>query len=233
MQRQSKAGEGCCSWRRSLASDKRDPVGNTRAYAELKELIQTGVLAPNTFLSERQLAQHLGMSKTPIRSALEHLEAQGLLAVSPQQGIVVKELSAHEIIDLFDMRLAIEPFVVSRLARRSLAPGPVACAEKNLAEQRSAARAGDAVLATRLDVEFHLLLAELLDNREMMAWLTRCFDKMHRSILRINTLAAGRLLKSYQDHATILEAALGAKGDLAAQAMIDHLRYGKHFLLGD
>jgi DNA-binding GntR family transcriptional regulator len=204
-----------------------------RAYVELKELIQTGVFAPNTFLSERQLALQLGMSKTPIRSALEHLEAQGLVAVSPQQGIVVKELSAHEIIDLFDMRAAIEPFAVSRLAGRSIAPGQVGRAEKNLAEQRSSASAGDALRATRLDIEFHMLLAEFLDNREMLTWLARCFDKLHRSILRINSMAAGRLLKSYQDHAAIFAAVLAADGDLAAQGMVDHLRYGKQFLLGE
>ena len=75
-----------------------------------------GVFAPNTFLSERQLVERMGMSKTPIRSALEHLESQGLVAVAPQQGIIVKELSAQEITDLFDMRSAIEPFIVSRLS---------------------------------------------------------------------------------------------------------------------
>lgn len=203
-----------------------------KAYRELKELIQTGVFPPNTFLSERQLAQHLGMSKTPIRSALEHLEAQGLLAVSPQQGIVVKELSAHEIIDLFDMRAAIEPFVVSRLAGRGFATQAVRL-EKNLAEQRSAATKGDARNATRLDIEFHMLLAESLDNREISIWLARCFDKLHRSILRINSLGAGRLMKSYQDHAELVEAVKVAKSDLAARRMTDHLRYGKQFLLGE
>ena len=197
-----------------------------QAYAELKELIQTGVFAPNTFLSERQLVLRLGMSKTPIRSALEHLEAQGLVAVSPQQGIVVKELSAHEITDLFDMRTAIEPFIAARLAGRGLAPGQLGRAEENLAAQRAATAAGDPIGATRLDVEFHLLLAEFLDNREMMTWLTRCFDKLHRSIVRINTLAVGRLLKGYQDHAAIFEAIRTSQSEAAAQGMVDHLRFG-------
>ena len=89
-----------------------------RAYADLKVLIQSGEFPPNTFLSERQLVARLGMSKTPIRSALEHLEAQGLVVVSPQQGIVVTDLSVREITDLFDVRSAIEPFVAARLAER-------------------------------------------------------------------------------------------------------------------
>jgi DNA-binding GntR family transcriptional regulator len=204
-----------------------------QAYAELKELIQQGVFPPNSFLSERRLVQQLGMSKTPIRSALEQLEAQGLVAVSPQQGIVVRELSAHEITDLFDTRTAVEPFVVSRLASRGLTPEQTARVQENLREQQAAATAGDALVATRLDIEFHSLLAQFLDNREIMGWLARCFDKLHRSILRVNRLAAGRLLRSYQDHAAVAAAVLPTQGDAAAQRMVEHLRYGRQFLLGE
>jgi DNA-binding GntR family transcriptional regulator len=204
-----------------------------QAYAELKELIQRGVFPPNSFLSERRLVQQLGMSKTPIRSALEQLEAQGLVAVSPQQGIVVRELSAHEITDLFDTRTAVEPFVVSRLASRGLTPEQAARVEANLRAQQAAATAGDALVATGLDIAFHSLLAQFLDNREIMGWLARCFDKLHRSILRVNRLAAGRLLRSYQDHAAVAAAVLATQGDVAAQRMVEHLRYGRQFLLGE
>ena len=204
-----------------------------RAYEELKELIQTEVFLPNSFLSERQLVERLGMSKTPIRSALEQLEAQGLVAVSPQQGIVVRELSVREITDLFDTRVAVEPFVVSRLASRNLTAEQVAGLEASLRDQDAAATTGDAPAATHLDIEFHTLLAHFLDNREILGWLTRCFDKLHRSILRVNRFAAGRLPKSYQEHALIAAAIQEAQGDRAAQRMVEHLRFGRTFLLGD
>lgn len=203
-----------------------------RAYAELKEMIQTGVFPPNAFLSERQLVQRLGMSKTPIRSALEHLEAQGLVVVSPQQGIVVKELSAREITDLFDMRAAIEPFLAGRLAARSVPPEGGARIEENLALQARAVEADDPLAATRLDVAFHTLLAETLDNREAIAWLGRCFDKLHRSILRINRLAAGRLRRSHEDHAAIAGAILARDEGSASRRMAEHLAYGREYLLG-
>jgi DNA-binding GntR family transcriptional regulator len=204
-----------------------------RAYAELKHLIQSGVFPPNSFLSERRLVEQLGMSKTPIRSALEQLETQGLVTVSPQQGIVVRDLSAHEITDLFDTRAAVEPFVVSRLAGRGLTAEQAARLQDNLRSQEDAAAAGDALAATHLDIEFHTLLARLLDNREILGWLARCFDKLHRSILRVNRLAAGRLPKSYQDHAAIAAAVRAGQGESAAQRMTDHLRYGRTFLLGE
>lgn len=203
-----------------------------RAYADLKELIQTGIFPPNTFLSERQLAEQLQMSKTPIRSALEQLELQGLVAVSPQQGIVVKDLSVREITDLFDMRCAIEPFVASRLAADKLSPDQYSRLALNLRQQLAAATSGDARAATRLDFEFHTLLASFLDNRELLAWLARCFDKLYRSVLRINQLSRGRLLKSQQDHAAIAAAIKSEDAAEASQAMTNHLRYGRQFLLG-
>src|SRR5690348_15480667 len=64
-----------------------------RAYTALKRLLVSRSVAPGTFLSVRQLAKQLEMSSTPIRAALERLEAEGFITISPQQGIVVRELS--------------------------------------------------------------------------------------------------------------------------------------------
>jgi GntR family transcriptional regulator, rspAB operon transcriptional repressor len=202
-----------------------------RAYAELKRLIQSGAFPPDTFLSERQLVERLGMSKTPIRSALEHLESQGLVAVSPQQGIVVRDLSVREIRELFDMRAAVEPFVVERLAERRLTREQSQRVKSSLSRQRAAVRACDPLAATTLDIEFHRLLAELVDNREMAYWLDRCFDKLQRAILRVNRLAPGRLAKSYEDHAGIAASILHGRPSDAAKRVIEHLGYGRQFLL--
>ena len=203
-----------------------------RAYLELKELIQTGVFPPHSSVSERQLVKRLGMSKTPIRSALENLEAQGLVSVSPQKGVLIKELSAREISELFDVRNAVEPFIVGHLARRTIGKKQIDQLKANLKKQSAAAKKEDAVAATQLDIEFHQLLATILDNHEMIAWLEKCFDKLQRSVLRINSLVAGRLSKSTQDHKEIVEAVVQGDESLAAQRMLSHLRYGRQFLLG-
>ena len=203
-----------------------------RAYDQLKALIQDGVFPPNTFLSERQLVERLGMSKTPIRSALELLEAQDLVIVSPQQGIVVKDLSAREISDLFDMRCRRR--AVHRLPprRAPLGVSPVARIDANLALQAEAARVGDTPTSTRLDVDFHTLLAEILENREALSWLTRCFDRLHRSILRINRLSPDRLARSHEDHSAIASAITHGRAEDASRLMLGHLAYGRRFLQG-
>jgi DNA-binding FadR family transcriptional regulator len=100
-----------------------------------------------------------------------------------------------------------------------------------LTQQQQAATIGDALESTKLDIAFHRLLAALLDNRELILWLERCFDRLHRSVLRVNRLARNRLLRSYQEHEGIAEAVLGRRADEAARLMKEHLAFGRRFLL--
>lgn len=202
-----------------------------QAYAELKRLIQSGDLPPHRALSERQLSERMGMSKTPIRAALENLEMQGLVTVSPQRGIYIRELSAREIGELFDIRMALEPFATGKLSQCSWSASQRADLKKNLAQQKTAAKAEDALAATELDIGFHRLLAAVLDNREIMVWLEKCFDKLHRSILHINRLVPGRLQKSYEDHLSIANAIQGSDEPKSRSLMQEHLKYGRRFLL--
>lgn len=203
-----------------------------RAYRLLKELIQSGQFPPQSTLSERQLSERLAMSKTPIRAALELLESQGLVAVSPQKGILVKELSAREIAELFDLRCAVEPFIVAQLAKRGLATDGYSALQANLKQQRMAAKHANPLQATELDIEFHRLLGRLFDNQELNACLERCFDKLHRSILRINRQVRGRLDRSIADHAKIVDQIRRGRAEAASQAMLKHLHFGRQFLLG-
>jgi DNA-binding GntR family transcriptional regulator len=202
-----------------------------QAYQELKRLIQAGEFPPHVALSERQLSERLGMSKTPIRAALENLETQGLVTVSPQRGIFVRELSAREIGELFDVRMAVEPFAAAKLSQRNWSSQQQATLKRILTQQKSAAKAEDSLAATVLDIEFHRRLAEVLDNREITMWLEKCFDKLHRTVRHINTLVPGRLQKSFEDHAAIASAILKRDERKSRSLMQEHLEYGRRFLL--
>jgi DNA-binding GntR family transcriptional regulator len=200
-----------------------------RAYDRIKTLIQDGTYPPGTFLSERKLSHDLGMSKTPIRAALTRLDLEGFVSVSPQQGIVVRETSIHEIVDMFDIRAALESFVVRSLAGR-LTDAQAARLRQNVRDQAESARAADDVELTRLDTEFHLMLCEFLDNREILRVMLHLRDKLHRVILRVNQ-ASGRLQDASREHAGIAEAVLRGKGELAAERVREHLEFGKRFLV--
>jgi DNA-binding GntR family transcriptional regulator len=201
-----------------------------RAYDEIKNRIQGGDFPAGSFLSERQLAGELGMSKTPIRAALVRLDIEGFVAVSPQQGIVVREPSLQEIVDLFDIRVALESFVVRRVAG-TLTAAQKAALKENLREQSDAAKRGDELALTRLDTDFHCLLCSFLGNLEIERVMWQLRDKLHRVILRVMRQAAGRPKSAFQEHAAIAEAVIRGRGEEAADRIARHLEFGKQFLV--
>ena len=162
------------------------PLMKEAAYAEIKKKILSGSFEVGRFLSERQLAAALDMSQTPVLAALEKLQIEGLVAVSPQQGIVVRDLSVHDIADHFEFREMLEVFVVRRVAGR-LTPPQVSQLRENLGRQRQAVRAGDVPGNIAQDAAFHLLLCEFLGNREIIRSMEGVRDKIHRVIVGVQT----------------------------------------------
>ncbi|MEQ9410145.1 MAG: GntR family transcriptional regulator [Fuerstiella sp.] len=201
-----------------------------RAYSELKQCIQDSTFQPGAFLSERQLASRLGMSKTPVKAALERLEAEGFISVSPQQGIVVRELSVHEIVDLFQIRQALESFVLRSVAGR-LTDDEANQVRENLKQQQRAAAANDIAAAVRLDADFHAMFCEFLGNQEIIRVMAQQRERVHRVIKRVFEQDADRLTGSCHEHTAIADAVIDGDADRAAAAISEHLHYGRQLLL--
>ena len=93
--------------------------GDTRlvdeVYERLRDAIASGRLPPETRLFQEQLASSLGVSRTPLREALLRLEREGYLYTLPRRGMFVRSLTVDQIIDLYQLREALEPFA-ARLA---------------------------------------------------------------------------------------------------------------------
>jgi DNA-binding GntR family transcriptional regulator len=201
-----------------------------RAYQNLKEMLVTGKLAGEPFLSERKLAKRLGMSNTPVRSAIERLEAEGLIDISPQQGIVVRDVSVQEIADHYEVREALEPFVLRRLAGR-LTADQVARLETCLQQQSQCAGRNDMAELIRRDSEFHLLFCEFLGNAEILRTMSQLRDKIHRVVTKIVQHNPDRLTQSCGEHRQIAEAVARGDAEQAASLMLEHLARGRKTLL--
>jgi len=201
-----------------------------RAYLELKQLIQDVTFEPGAFLSERQLAVQLGMSKTPVKAALERLEMEGFIAVSPQQGIVVRELSVHEVADQFEIRIALESHVLRSVAGR-LTDEQASRLTASVRQQKQAARRRDVAELVALDAEFHMLFCEFHGNREIARVMGQLREKIHRVIGRVYQQRPERLASSCDEHAAIVDVVLAGDADLSAQRIREHLDYGRQFLL--
>jgi DNA-binding GntR family transcriptional regulator len=201
-----------------------------RAYAEIKQRILSSSLTGGAFLAERQLASQLGMSKTPIRAALERLELEGFVTISPQQGIIIRDLSVHDIADQYEIRTALESFVLRSVAGR-LIPAQVERLQANLDDQKAHRDPRDVERGIALDAEFHILFCEFLGNQEILRVMNSLRDKIHRVIHQVFKLHPGRMAGSYEDHCAIAGAVLQGDGALAARRIEEHLEFGKQCLL--
>ena len=201
-----------------------------RAYSEIKQRIVDGVFAPSTFLSERQLAGQLEMSKTPVRAALERLEQEGLVSTSPQQGVIVRDLSVHEIADLYEMRAALEAHTVRAISGR-LSEEQKRLLLENLRAQQKACPRGDVQTVVALDAAFHMLLCGFLGNQEIVRVMSQLRDKVFRVISRVFHVNPPRIHQSYVEHKAIADAIFDGQADLAAKEVIEHLERGKKHLL--
>jgi DNA-binding GntR family transcriptional regulator len=202
----------------------------SRAYDEIKRMILGGELAPGAFLAERPLAVRLGMSTTPVRSALQRLELEGLLSISPQQGAVVRDFSFREITELYEIRMALEPFVARHVAGR-LTPEQVERVNANLEAQRDNLERRDIAMCVQLDEDFHTLFSEFLDNREICRVMGQLRDRTHRIFHRVFSANPSRMEGSYNEHVVIAETIIQGDAELAAKRVEAHLDYGRRALV--
>ncbi len=151
-----------------------------KAYQLIQHKIMRGELSPGSAVSEIPLAQELGSSRTPVREALGQLVAEGLLEQTPHRGAVVVQLGRQDIIDLYELREALEVYAVGKAAR----PGNTA---QNLQRLQNLA---DEVL--RLKAELKKGLNVELDQRQMHRFIA-CDLGFHTLLLRM--AANARILK--------------------------------------
>ncbi|HVK15120.1 MAG TPA: GntR family transcriptional regulator [Gemmataceae bacterium] len=200
------------------------------AYDKIKLRLLNNDYPPGSFLSERQLADSLGMSKTPVKAALERLEAEGYISVSPQQGIVVRELSVQEIADQYEIRAALESYALRTVAGR-LTPDQVSRVRANLKAQSKLRGTGNVPLGVELDAAFHALFVEFLGNREILKVTGQLGEKMQRVVTQVFRLSPGRIEASYEEHVAIANAVIDGRGDEAAGLIARHLELGKRLIL--
>jgi GntR family transcriptional regulator, rspAB operon transcriptional repressor len=201
-----------------------------QAYTALKRFLVSGPVDPGLFLSERQLAKQLGMSNTPVRAALERLEAEGYIAISPQQGIVVRELSIQEIIDHYELREVLEAYAIRKLAGH-LTVVQIERVHAVLDEQRRNLETRDLDRNVELDAQFHTLFCDFLGNDQITRVMLQLRDKIHRAIVSIATRDQGRIVDSYQEHLRIADAVIAGEADQAAALLVAHLEAGRLCIL--
>lgn len=206
------------------------PLLKDVAYEKLRSLIVSGDLPQGTFLAERRLAEVLHMSKTPVKSALERLESEGFITISPQQGVMVRTPTRNEILDLIELRLALETLAFRRVAECGLTVEQEKAAAQNLKEQEDALAEQDIQKMAELDIAFHLLICEALGNHELIRVMTLLKARLQQMAFFVSSKARGRLEASVHEHQALLSALLAQDAGRVTALLETHLEYGKRFL---
>ena len=182
------------------------------AYRRLLDDIRDGLLLPGTRLRETDLADRLGISRTPVREAIRQLEADGLVVHLPRQGATIRSLDYAEVIELYEMRAVLEG-TAARLAAR-------VASDVELAELTSlnTALATDPAGpdAQQINRQFHRTVLDAARNR----FLVKSMNALRKTmmILGPTTLSdPARAAAAVAEHAALL-AALQARDATAAEA---------------
>lgn len=180
--------------------------------SRIREAIISGDLGLGEEVSERQLAERLGVSKTPVREALAQLRLEGLVRFSPPRGLTVFTLSAEEIREMCELRQALEAGALKLAMQRN--PDALLRSLANVIGQMTASLAvGDIRGYLAADTLFHLRLLEHCGNSHLLETYRMHVGKI--AALRTHLAQKPQHTdKSFHEHKVILD--LLGKGDVAA-----------------
>lgn len=190
---------------------------------EIKRAIFDGRLQPGQRLNEAQLAVDLGLSKAPIREAINELVSLGFLTSRPYKGARVKNLSRNEAEELYSLRSVLESFAAERAAPR-LTEDDLASFEDLVERIDTAVKEQDSQAMVELDLRFHQFLVQLSGHRILMEMWARIYDRLTIYMLRRRVLfnAAGTLTRLHRD---LLDELKSGDPDRIKNAVTKHINH--------
>ena len=206
------------------------PVTRARAlsdqvYRALRSNVSNGQMLPGARLQEVQLAEHLGVSRTPVREALTRLASEGLVTAEGRS-FAVPELALADVDDTYEMRSLLEPEALRRAAVGAPDARTRAAIVQALAEAISADRSGDAVAFAAANARFRSAWLALVPNLRLVRAVELYAD--HVQHLRSLTLNDAKVRKIVlRGMRAIARALASADGDAAAVAMREHLQQAR------
>ncbi|MGK5740513.1 GntR family transcriptional regulator [Micromonospora sp. URMC 103] len=154
------------------------PSAAERAYRHLKRAILEQVYPGGLLVSEGEIAEATGVSRTPVREALLRLETEGLVRLYPKRGALIRPVSAREITDVIEARRLVELHAAERVWDRRAALKPEL--DRWLAEMRTAHAAGDLTALMAADRAFHATVVDAAGNEILAELYQRLRDRQLR-----------------------------------------------------
>ena len=198
-------------------------------YESLRKSILHGKLNPGQHLIEEQLANQVGISRTPVREAFHKLERDELVTRLPKGGFAVREFTKEDVEEIFGIRSALESYAVY-LAALHMAPDKISVLENKLKESEDALERGDSDKGVQLNTEFHDLLYKSCKSKKLVEMINTFRDYFYRYRSALLHIQNG-ISSSNKDHRQMLEAMKKKNPRLAERLVRKHLTRGKDLVL--
>ena len=177
---------------------------NQKVYRVLKESIVKGFLEPGTKLLENRIAEEMQVSRTPVREAMQKLVAEGFVKTTPNQTMVVTEVSPEDVKEVLQIRGVLEG-LAARIAAKKINRREIDELENVVAQMSLYVSKENLSSYCKVDDEFHDLILNICGNK----WIIQIRDNLGSFIyrFRIKSLSVpGRLKCSLKEHQAIMEA---------------------------
>ncbi len=195
-----------------------------QAYELIKARILSGSLSSREPISVGGLASELGFSRTPVRDALKRLQTEGFVQIFPNQGVVVKELSATEVTQMYELRIALEGY----LLRRSISlftENDIAYLRELLVKQREAMESNDPAAFMRFDNDQHLYFHKVYYNPFISDVLDRMADRIYYGGVQALSMP-DRMAATLEEHVQLVDAIEAGDIEKAIFALENHFSRG-------
>ncbi len=190
-------------------------------YEELKMQILTGAIVPGTRMMEVELAQEMGVSRTPIREAIRKLEKEGLVTIEPRRGAYASQISTSDMVEILEVRQNMEGLAAFFAASR-MQPEKMEELKESSANYNEAVASGDIESMIKYDTKFHRIIVESCNNKILLQMI----EQLQELVLRFRYIYYDnfkRAEKMPEEHAMIMDAIANKDAEAARQAADVHI----------
>ena len=190
-------------------------------FKTLREAILKGNLAPGERLMEIQLANQLGVSRTPIREAIRKLELEGLVIMIPRRGAEVARITEKDLRDVLEVRASLEELAIG-LACERITDEEIGELRRALENFREVLREGDVTKIAESDVDFHDIIFSATQNARLIQIVNNLREQMYRYRLEYlkDYTTHDRL---YKEHQQITDAVSDRDKERARKLIVEHI----------
>src|SRR5688572_21894445 len=192
------------------------------AYARIKDALQHAGLAPGLPLSEVGLSKMLGISRTPVREALQQLAQEGLVQVIPGRAVTVASRSVKDVLDVIHLRSLLEP-ELARLVAESALPEHIQQLQETIQLMERALAEADYSAWSKADAVFHETMHTACPNPLLGETIVLLRNRVHHLANTDSRTNPARLVACTAEHRRVVEAVTNRDAEEAESAMRDHL----------